>query len=69
MTIDTLLDHSRTVHRDETLCDALKLIGDMDIRPIHDEGWLDEPYETDHRQDDDTVDAEEWMEDYLDDAA
>jgi hypothetical protein len=69
MIIDTLLDHSSRIHRNETFCDALKSIGDMDIRSIQDEGWLDELYETDHGPDDDNDDAEDWMEDYLDDAA
>jgi hypothetical protein len=69
MIVDTILDISGRTHRNETFCDALKSIGDMDIRSIHDEGWLDDPYETDLGPDDDKVDAEEWMEDYLDDAA
>jgi len=66
---DTFPDHSGRSYRNETLLHALKSIGDTDIRPIHEEGWLDDLYETDCGPDDDKVDAEDWMDDYLDDAA
>jgi len=69
MIVDTLLDHSSRFHRNESFNNALKLIGDMGIASIQDEGWLDELYEADHEPDDDKDDAEDWMEDYLDDAA
>jgi hypothetical protein len=42
----------------------------MDIRSFQGgEGWLNELYETDHGPADDKNDAEEWMDDYLDDAS
>ena len=68
MIVDDLADLSGGIHRNETFRDALQSIGDLDMRSIQDEGWLDE-YETDHGPDDDKVDAEDWMDDYLDDAA
>ena len=69
MLVDALPDHFGRNHRNEAFCDALKSIGAMDIRPIQDEGWLDDLLETDHGLVD-GVDAEDWMDDdYLDDAA
>jgi hypothetical protein len=69
MIADALLDHSSITHRIETFGNALKSVGDMDIRSFQGDGWLDELYETDHEPNDDKDDAEEWMDDYLDDAA
>jgi hypothetical protein len=68
MIADSLADHSSITQRIETFGNALKSVEDMDIRSIQGEGWLDELYETDLGPDDND-DAEEWMDDYLDDAA
>ena len=67
MTSDFLTDHLSRIQRIETTGGALKSTGDMDITSFKVEGLLDELYETD--QDNDKDDAEEWMDDYMDDAA
>ena len=68
MIVDTLLDHSSEAHRILAFHNTLRLVGDMDVKPVHGEGWFDDLYVTDRGPEDETQDDESWMDD-LDEAA
>lgn len=68
MIVDTLLDYPSETHRIEAFYDALKLVGDMDIKPVRGESWFDDLYDSGYGPEDKTQIDESWMDD-LDEAA
>jgi hypothetical protein len=68
MIVNTLLDHSNETHRIEAFYNALKLVGEMDVKPPRDESWFDDLYDFNHGPEDNTSNDDGWMDD-LDEAA
>jgi hypothetical protein len=68
MVTDTLSDQSRETHNSEVLCNALKLIGEMDVKTVRDDGWFDDQYYADYNSEYEMQSDEGWMDD-LDEAA
>ncbi len=69
MFVDNLLDDSSMAHRIEAFCNALELVGGMDITPVRGESWFDDLYDMDYDgPEDETQNGESWMDD-LDEAA
>jgi hypothetical protein len=64
----TLLKHSSEAHRIEALYNALKLVGDMEIRQVRSKSWFDDLYYTDGGPEYEPPDFDSWMDD-LDEAA
>ena len=71
MVTDTLLDHSSETHKIEAFYKALKLVGEMDVKPAHGESWFDDMYYADHCSEYGMQNDEGWMDDLddLDEAA
>lgn len=69
MFVDNLLDESSETNRNEVFCNALKLVGDMEIKPVCGESWFDDLNDIDYDgPEDETQIGESWMDD-LDEAA
>jgi hypothetical protein len=68
MIVDTLLDHSSEAHRILAFYNALKLVGDMNVKSVRGESWSDDQYDNDQGPEDETQDGENGMDD-LDEAA
>jgi hypothetical protein len=65
MIVDGLLVYPSETNRIEAFNNTLKLVGDMDIKPLRCESWFDDLYDG---PEDDTQIDESWMDD-LDEAA
>jgi hypothetical protein len=68
MIAGSLLDHSSDTHKIEALYKALRLIGEIDVKPVRGESWFDDLYDADYGPEYEIQSDESWMDD-LDEAA
>ena len=64
MGIDYLLDHSIETPRVFAFYNALKLVGEMEIKPMRVESWLDDFYDFGHDPEIDIPVDDGWMDDF-----
>jgi hypothetical protein len=63
MIVDTLLGNSRETHQIEAFYNALKSVGEMDVKPLRGESWFDGLYMTGHGPEDEVPIDESWLDD------
>jgi hypothetical protein len=63
MIIETLMDHSSETHITEAFYNALKLVGDMEVKPVYAESWFDDLYDSGYGPEDKTQIDESWIDD------
>jgi hypothetical protein len=71
MIVDALFENAGESNRYEAFTKALKLVGEMDVKPVRSESWLDDLDDFDHDPREEIQIDEGWMDDLddLDEAA